>query len=317
MTLCDWEVDDHLYRRINASLCAALGWISDHFDSFSPFDEVDTYRATRMKPFIELALLFGIYAAAGRDTETPLVRRVARLLHEVSHRADFMGWLIRRPEEIVNYAELCAAIQELGGEFQAIRGSLQSAVDFGILAQVERLPHRMVEIRATLDWAGVIHSLPPVADLCAETILGQPISAPLLSDQALYAVTHVILFACRFGIFRRDLPAWLSSREVNILLSDLIVISAQECNWDLLGELLLSWDSLGFPHTGIAAAGWESFLKAQRRDGAFPASAKIHGPETEVGSEETVGFEKLYHTTLVGVLAGIVRLRELQLFRES
>lgn len=310
------EIDDHLYRRIDASLSAALGWISDHFDSFSPFDEHDTYSSTRMKPFIELALLFGIYAAAGGDTGTPLARRVANLLREVSHRADFMDWVIRRPEEIVNYAELCAAMQELGVESQAIRASLQSAVDFGILAQVERLPHRKVEIRATLDWAGVIHSLPPIADLCTETILGQRISAPLLSDHAFYAITHVILFACRFGVLRSALPTWLSSRKVSTLLSDLIVISAQERNWDLLGELILSWDSLGFPDTGIATAGWESFLGAQRPDGAFPASSKISVRDIAIGADEILKFEDLYHTTLVGALAGTVHLRELQSHHE-
>jgi hypothetical protein len=135
---------------------------------------------------------------------------------------------------------------------------------------------------------------------------------PLLSDHAFYAITHVILFACRFGVLRSALPAWLSSREVSILLSDLIIVSAQERNWDLLGELLLSWDSLGFPDTGIAAAGWESFLDAQRPDGAFPASSRMSGREITVGAEEVLTFEDLYHTTLVGVLAGIVHLKELQ-----
>ena len=116
MTLRAPEIDDHLCQRIDTSLSAALGWISDHFDSFSPFDAHDTYSSTRMKPFIELALLFGIYAAAGRDTGIPLAGKVANLLREVIHRPDFMDWMIRRPEEIVNYAELCAAVQELGGD---------------------------------------------------------------------------------------------------------------------------------------------------------------------------------------------------------
>lgn len=305
-------IDDHLCQRIDTSLSAALGWISDHFGSFSPFDEHDTYSSTRMKPFIELALLFGIYAAAGRDTGIPLAGRVANLLREVIHRPDFMDWVIRRPEEIVNYAELCAAVQELGGDSRAIRARLQSAVDLGVLAQIERLPHRQVEIRATLDWAGVNHSLPPVADLCAQTILSQPIFAPLLSDHAIYAITHVIFFASRFGVFRSSMPAWLSSGKVSTLLSDLIVVSAQERNWDILGELLLSWDSLGLPDTGITAAGWETFLEAQRPDGAFPASSKMEGRKIIVDAGGILKFDDLYHTTLVSVFAGIVHLKELQ-----
>jgi hypothetical protein len=301
--------DDH----VASSTSLAVGWVSRHLHRFSAFDEHDTYCPPRTKPFIELAIMLGVHAAATGDETSPLVRNAMQLLQSVSRRPDFTHWIVRLPAEFVNYAELCAAINELGGDERELRQHLQQAVDMGVLAQIERLPHRQVELRAALDWAGIKHSLPPVEDLCAETILGQPLSAPLLSDYAIYAITHVIIFACRFGLLRDALPGWMRSATIKTLLSDLIVVTSQERNWDLLGELLLCWESIGFPRNRLSVAGWESFLDVFRPDGAVPPSGPGHDEELsqhieEQNTGETSDFDRVYHTTLVAVLAGTVFL---------
>jgi hypothetical protein len=299
--------------RIASSTSLAIGWVSRHLDRFSPFDEHNIYCPPRTKPFIELAIMLGVHVAATGDATSPFVRNAAQLLQSVSRRPDFTHWMVRLPAEFVNYAELCAAINELGGDARELRQQLQQAVDMGVLAQIERLPHRQVELRAALDWAGIRHSLPPVEDLCVETILGQPLSAPLLSDYAIYAITHVIIFACRFGLLQGALPGWLRSATIRALLSDLIVVTSQERNWDLLGELLLCWESIGFPQNSLSVAGWESFLEVFRGDGAVPPSGagdqQELSPDTEgLNTAESSDFDRVYHTTLVAVLAGTVFL---------
>ena len=298
--------------RIASSTSRALAWVFQHRDRFSLFDERDTYRPDRMKPFIELAIMLGVRAATG-DIASPLARKATRLFESASRRPDFTHWIFRRPAEIVNYAELCSALTELGGDARELRETLQHAVDMGVLSQIERLPHRDVELAAALDWAGVRHSLPSLGDLCAETILGQPFSASLLDNSAIYAITHVIIFACRFGLLRNALPAWLGSTTISTLLSDLIVVTSQEGNWDMLGELLLCWDSIGFEHSRVTGAGWELFLDVFRADGAVPPAATGVKEDTSPHSEEqttkdTSDFDRVYHTTLVAALAGTVFL---------
>ncbi len=295
--------------RIASSTSLAIDWVFKHLDRFSPFDEHDVYCPPRTKPFIELAIMLSVHAAATGDLTSALPLSAARLFQSASRRPDFTHWIVRLPAEIVNYAELCVAIHQLGGDARELRQCLQQAVDMGVLSQIERLPHRQVELRAALDWAGVTHSLPLVANLCAETILGQPLSAPLLSDSAIYAITHVIIFACRFGLLRGCSPGWLRSLRISTLLSDLIVVTSQERNWDLLGELLLCWDSIGFEHNRLSLAGWESFLDAFCADGAVPPSAAVRDdPDRSKHPEEESGFDRVYHTTLVAVLAGTVFL---------
>jgi hypothetical protein len=303
------------------SVSLAIDWIFNHLHHFTPFDDDDTYSVSRTKPFIELALMFAVYVAVTKDKTSPTVQSAAQFFQATSKRTDYTDWILRFPAEIVNYAELCAAVDELGGDAKELRYRLQAAVDAGALSQVERLPHRLLELRAALDWAGVVHSLPTIGDICAQTILGKALSAFLLTDPAIYAITHVIIFGCRFGLLKDALPEWLRSATVRTLLCDLLVVTSQARNWDLLGELLLCWDCIGFEHDRVTVAGWASFLDAFRADGAvLPGPAKDVGDEAKpdaIAAEhaaDTSDFNHVYHTTLVGVLAGTVLLNRSGLY---
>lgn len=302
-------------QRIASSVPLAIEWAFSHLSKFSPFDENDTYSPSRAKPFFELAIMLGVYAAVTGDRESPAIRKATQFLHTASERADFTDWALRFPADIVNYAELCAALDELGGDAGELRGRLQAAVDGGALSPIERLPHRLLELRAALDWAGIGHSLPSAADICAQTIVGEVPPTPLIPDSAIYAVTHVMLFGSRFGRAREALPEWFRSDKIRSFLSDLLVVAGQARNWDLLGELLLSWDCIGLEHGLITTAGWASFLDAFRADGAVPPrpasdvseKAGPAGVQIKPDGEES-DFGAVYHTTLVAALAGTVAL---------
>ncbi len=283
------------------SVSRSLDWVVDHLGDFRPFDEAGLYSPKRTKPFNELALMFGVYAAAGGNTDSSAGLAIGEFLRAVSDRADYTDWALRFPAELVNYAELYAALQEYGYEAEELRHRVQRAVDSGAPWQFERLPHRLLELRAALDWAGVTHSLPSIADLSAQTILGGPVSADVLPTSSIYAATHVIFFSSRFGLDQAAIPEWLQSASVRSLLCDLLVVTSQVRNWDLLGELLLCWDCLGFAHDLVTEAGWASFREAFLPDGAVLP----HLRATENGSR-AVDFGLVYHTTLVAVLAGMV-----------
>ena len=306
-------VDDS-YEAADFSADAPLDWIAAHLDLFSPFDEEDTYSPSRTKPFIELAIMAAVYVATTGDTASPAVRRAGRLFQAASERADYIDWALRFPAELVNYAELCAAVHEFGADDEELRRRLQSAVDAGAPDQVERLPHRLLELRVALDWAGIRHALPSVADICEQTVLGRPLSVHLLPDSTVYAITHVILFGSRFGTRPQDLPGWLRSAGVRRLLCDLLVTTGQSRNWDLLGELLLCWDCLEFRHNLITTAAWTAFRGARRADGAVPPRPASTADRGSVptgtaadGVADLADFNRVYHTTLVAVLAETVR----------
>jgi len=300
--------------RIGRSVSRAMDWVHNQLPRFAPFDATNLYSPARTKPFIELSIMLAVYVAITGDIASPPIESAARLIQDVSKRADFTDWIIRFPAELVNYAELCSAVDQLGGDAGELKHRLQLAVDVGALSQVERLPHRLLELRAALDWAGVAHSLPPIGEMCAQTILGNALSAPLLSDSSIYAITHVILFGSRFTLMRGDLPPWFRAEPVRSLLSDLLVVTSQSRNWDLLGELLLCWDCIGFEHNLVTAAGWASFLDSFRADGAVPPNGVGKKIEREAmlaeHADNETDFKHVYHTTLVAILAGTVSLNQ-------
>jgi hypothetical protein len=300
-------------RRIAHSVLMALGWVFSRLESFSPFDE-DVYDPSRMKKFSEFALMLAVYVGLTGNRESGGVRRGIELVQDACGRADFSDWTMRAPAAIVNYAELCAVIIELGGDAQDLRLKVQSAVDAAAVSHIERVPYRLLEMRVALDWAGIKHSLPSARDLYSDTILGRPLLTPMLASEGIYAITHVILFGSRFGLTQSSLPASLQPGRIRAVLCDLLVVTCQESNWDLLGELLLCWDCMGFEPSPLTSAAWASFLGAFRADGSVPPHPLNVKPKTPPSgttdsSEDGVSdFGTVYHTTLVAILAGSVRL---------
>lgn len=301
-------------ERIAHSVLMALRWVFNRLERFSPFDD-DSYSLPRMKAFSEFGLMLAVYVGLTGDRESSGVKRGINLVQDACSRADFSDWAMRLPAALVNYAELCAVVNELGCDAQDLRRKVQSAVEVGAISHVERVPYRLLEMRVALDWAGIKHSMPSARNLYADTILGAPLLTPLLANEAIYAITHVILFSSRFGLTRSSLPASFQPDHIRTILCDLLIVTCQESNWDLLGELLLCWDCMGFAPSPLTSAAWGSFLDAFRADGAVlphPLDVKAEAPRrgtTDNSSEDELSdFDSVYHTTLVAILAGSSRL---------
>lgn len=289
-----------------------MDWVLDNISSFTPFDEDGAYSAIRTKAFTELAVLVAVRLSVSQSVGPLEIDAAVDLLERAGRRRDFTDWIYRCPLDLVNFAELCAALHAAGRDSGALSRLLQGAIDAGMVGQVERMPHRLVELRCALDWAGMRHSLPSMASLVERTILGSIPAPALLTKADLYALTHVVFFASRFGLDLDGIPILARGNRMRSLLSDLLVVSAQAQNWDLFGEFLLCWDCLGFPHDTFVDAAWNSLRDALRPDGAVVPSLSESGDETIYDSLTPLvngartDFDAVYHTTLVAALAETV-----------
>jgi hypothetical protein len=327
-----WSVDRPTssgtwYQDTRQSVDAAAEWAFSRLERFSPFDESDCYDPSRVKAFVEFSVMLATYLKLTRHPQRADNWPVVELVPSVCKRADFTDRIMRSPEMLVGFAELCGVLQELGFADLELRRRIQSAVDAGLVEHIERLPYRLLEVRLSLDWAGVVHSLPPMGELISETILGRPLCTPWLSREAIYAVTHVVMFVARFGLRKWSSPPPALITRTRAVLCDLMVIACQDNEWDLLGELLLCWDCLDFEPTSLTAAAWVSFLSARQDDGAFlprrsePGGVTETNPKDGSTSNQPVGgraskaddFGLVYHTTLVAILAGTVRIHRTDL----
>ncbi len=294
----------------------AMGWILANLDQFDPFRGGQPFAIKQGQRVGEIAILLHAYAAVTGERDSVAVRRIAALLDSVRGNRELSHRLLRSPAEFVLFVEIYAALRSVGLEDQADRALIQRALDARLPEQLERLPHRMMDIASCLEWGGFEHPWPSLRRLYDASILGAAPSALLLGEDGMYGITHVVMYLYGFGIRRARLPRRRRD-SLRRLLSMLLVGVSQDRHWDLLAELLLCWEAIGYSATALSDRCWEALLAMQQEDGTLPGpewarplyESAARGLAAEQAREAY--FAHHYHTTLVAVIAGCLRRRNL------
>ena len=296
----------------------AFDWIVDHLEEFDPFKGGRPFEIKHGQKIGELAILLLAYASLTGDHKSEHIKKLISLLVSVQKNPAFTDRLPRSPVEFVLFVEVYASLRSVGHDDLDQRELIQRIIDARFLDHSERLPHRAMDIVSCLEWGEFRHNLPSLESLYATSILARVPNAGFLDEDAVYFVTHVIMFLYSFGT-RRDIPVPLEqTNALQTLFSNLLIACAQEHHWDLLAELLLCWDCIGLAPTFISQRAWEELLKVQKEDGAIPgpewAERLLKAQKTNETRPEDVYFDHHYHTTLVSIIAGCVHLNQLETF---
>jgi hypothetical protein len=301
------SIDFNLFRR------RAFAWIGDHLDAFDPFVSQRSYEIRNGQRIGELAILLKCYVGLTGDRESLHVHRILALLRAVQANPVFADRLLRYPAEFILFVQLYACLRVLGFEESEKRAAIERALDANYLGQTERLPHRMMDIASCLECGGFATHFPTLPELYLSSILTPVPFAAHLNEDAVYAITHVIMFLYDFGL--RDNLA-VPSEDRGALadcLSALLVAACHEHHWDMLAELLVCWDCVGLAHGFIYERSWQALGAVQRADGAVPGPEWAQREHDAAIGMRTPDGERLfdiahhYHTTLVSVIAGCLR----------
>ena len=137
----------------------------------------------------------------------------------------------------------------------------------------ERMPHRVLEQQWTLDLldnSATKHSR--LKRFATEaSILNQPMDLLNATREDMYAFTHALMYVCRFGILPLHLPRTRESicMEAEAALARCI----DEQDYDLSGELLLSWPLSGNTWSTGAAFGFRVLAWVEDAAGFLPTPA--------------------------------------------
>ncbi|HVR06713.1 MAG TPA: hypothetical protein VMW75_01585 [Thermoanaerobaculia bacterium] len=296
----------------------ALGWILAHLDLFDPFRGGRPFAIKHGQRLGEIAILLHAYTGITGERESPAMGRIVSLLESVRARRELGDRLLRSPAELVLFVEIYAALRSVGHDDPGDRVLIQRALDARLPQQLERLPHRMMDIASCLEWGGFAHRWPSLRRLYGASILGATPSALLLSEDGMYGLTHVLMYLYGFGLRRASIPR-RQRESLRRLLSMLLVGVGQDRHWDLLAELLLCWEAIGYPPTALADRAWEALLAAQQEDGSIPGpewARPIYEAASRDVRQDAEGvreayFAHHYHTTLVAIIAACLRRRNL------
>jgi uncharacterized protein DUF6895 len=310
--ICSDE-NDSLEAEVRALVLKALRWVDSRLDEFDPFKGGRTFEMRHGQKLAELAMMLHGYAELTGDASGPEVRRIVDLLRSAQGNRQLCDRLLRAPAELILYGILYVVLRSRGLDEPALRELLQRTFDAGFLEHSERVVHRQMDVALHLEWGKFEHPWPSLEELYASSVLGRPTSPLHLDENAIYALTHVLMFLYGFGLRAPAAPA-AETEAVRRTLSLLLITACQEHHWDLLAELLLCWDCVGFEVTPICERSWQALLAVQQEDGAVP------GPESalpDMHAGRIDYFSHHYHTTLVSILAGALHERRSREGRKS
>src|SRR5215510_430431 len=290
----------------------ALDWTDRHLDLFDLFNGARAFEMKCGQRVGELAILVHVMGAVRGEQRSPRFHRMVSLLERVRDHAEFGDRVLRSPMEFVLFAEVYARLRAVGHDEARMRQLITRAVGANLLDQSERVPHRLMDIRSCLDLADIECSLPTVEALLEQSILGANPNAVLMGEDALYALTHVLMFLCCFGTRRHPGLSIEERDSLGALLGTLASIAMLDRHWDLLAEFLICWKGMDLDVHPIVEHAWEALAGAQNEDGSIAGPERLQGREEASGlaegrspSREEI-FDHHYHTTLVGALAGML-----------
>ena len=277
----------------------AWSWIGDRLTEFDPFANGGfTIPAAQRLPELAIAILS--YSRSDLR-ENPVAARALEWLDTARRERAFTDRAIRSPQEYSLHLDTYSLLRQLGRDDSGQRHALDVGLHSGLVRMSERPPHRLMDVALSLHWADLASGMPVMDAGMDATVMATMPDAVHLHEGALYALTHVIFFAAAFGVEPPPIPI-APSRHLERQLTFLLWRLERERHYDLLAEVLLCWDLVGYRHSPPYRRSLHVLLDQQDSAGGFP------GPSTAVpdGRRPSPGedgyFAHHYHTTLLVLL---------------
>lgn len=220
--------------------------------------------------------------------------------------------LCLEPTVAWDYALAHVCLSRLGycdSKFDAL---LRQSVSAQAHSGRERVPHRMLE----QEWIAKHSNAPrPIRHSDAphgvrSSILNQPLDLINGTRDDIYAFTHALMYVRDFGLSPAPLP-----RQRPVILSEAEAVLARcldEQDYDLCGEILLSWPLTGKSWSAAATFAFRVLAHVEDRAGFLPTpSTRITELKALEGSERTDYLvATAYHTAFVMGLVCSASLRK-------
>ncbi|MBL8228490.1 MAG: hypothetical protein JNL98_08435 [Bryobacterales bacterium] len=287
---------------LNVQVCAtrATKWLAANLHEFNPEGERESKSKLRSKALVELALLAAYRKKLGDTALCPDYERIVAAIHRYASEPGYWQTCARDNRALLLYGLTYAGLRTCGHEVPEFRHTVANAIRAGAMQQ-ERLPYRQLDLLHFLELAG-FKAPWSYREVCKHTLLCSDPNVVTLSDSDAYAITHALFYMTDFGLRDGDFCARFQRARAVELVEQMLRIYIERENPDLVGELICSLYCLQAPHTSLLTEAWNYLVGIQRDDGHIP------GPQHIVPESEGI-WKSAYHTTIVFVLAALMRAR--------
>lgn len=267
----------------------ALAWLECHRFSFDPrthgvdFDEVHATALT------ELALLCYLLRRQCND-HNEQVKRLLAIVESVYRRPTFHQSLYQNPHTLVAHLVIRLALTEPVFDEIIPQEALTKVISD---VSVNPATYRALELNYLLGLNGFSNSALPM-NLPALLHLTESSNPAALSQHECYAFTHSIFYLTDFGRRRIEFLTHSQQNSLSSKLNELLRLALDRRNDDLVGEVILCHRCLNTPNNELTSHAIALLAGAQRDDGALGEN------------DNESSFLRLYHPTLVAVMAGLL-----------
>jgi hypothetical protein len=252
------------------------------------------------KPTAETAML--IYAASALGHRPNVAGRVAELARALAPhvRSDrVLVDIALHPTLALKFAVPHILLSKLGYQDETYDALLRSCLCSQVRDGHDRPPSALVEKRWILSlWSGGDTRRVCRADL-VESVLRWPLDIlEGLRDDA-YAFTHLIMYCTDFGFQNCRLP-----RRRSVILGEAASLLTRYIDvedYDLAGEILLTWPLTGAPWSATAAFAFRVLANVEDQVGLLPCGNINQNRLTQLEGEERARYAlgTAYHTAYV------------------
>nr|AEA09218.1 hypothetical protein Lip018_ORF007 [uncultured Acidobacteriota bacterium] len=235
-----------------------------------------TIRPEKVVSETSILLVAASSAAAHPEIGTRINHLAQRLIPHARCERMALG-LCMEPFVAWDYALPHVCLTRLGYRDSAFDGLLRKSLNSQASAGRERVPHRTLE----QEWAAAAWSEPksrrrPIASRTARrSILNHPMDLVNGARDDIYAFTHALMYVTDFNLRPAPLP-----RRRSVILAEAeaaLTRCLDDQDYDLAGEVLLSWPLTGTSWSATAAFGFRVLTRVEDKATFLPT------PNTRIG----------------------------------
>ena len=245
-------------------------------------------------------LLVGASTADKHPEVGRRIRRVAeRLLPHARSRRILLGMCMEAALAL-EYAQAHICLTRLGYPDAAFDAVLRKSLKSQVRGGRERTPYRMLEqewLIRTWDGAGS-KSGEKYPSAARESVLGRPMDLLGGSREDVYAFSHALIYITDFNLRPLRLPR--PAREILAEAEAALARCLDEEDYDLAGEILLSWPLTEQSWSAAAVFGFRVLASVEDQAGFLPSqSTKLQRLNEVSGNERTdyllaTGYHTMY-----------------------
>jgi hypothetical protein len=289
---------------LEARLCRALDVAEKTIDYFAVGGYTDkrspVFGFGPEKPAAETAML--IYAASALGHRASVAGRIGELARALAPHARSDRVIVDialHPTLALKFAVPHILLTKLGYQDETFDALLRSCLSSQVRNGHDRPPSALVENR----WISSVWGGRHTRQVCRADLVDSVLRWPLdilggLRDDA-YAFTHLIMYCTDFGFRNCRLPRRrsMSLGEAASLLTRYIDVE----DYDLAGEILLTWPLTGAPWSASAAFAFRVLANVEDQVGLLPCGNINLNRLTQLEGEERARYAlgTAYHTAYV------------------